>query len=162
MADTIYVMGLDELQARLRDLPKRIGRNVLRGAMNAGATVIRKEVQARAPVYTGSVAAGHPPPGTLRRSIYQVQIREFSNDQRQTYQVGVRKGKRFRKQGKRGQLSQDAFYAHFVEFGTVKMAARPFMRPGFEASKSAAVQAVREYLEKRIPDEIAKLGGGGK
>ena len=158
--NTLYVQGLDQLKAALQELPKRIGRNVLRGAIGAGAAVIRKEAQARAPVYTGSVAKGHPPPGTLRRSIYQTQVRELSSDTRQVFRVGVRKGKQFRKQGKKGNLSQDAFYAHMVEFGTVKMTARPFLRPAFEARKSAAVEAIRAYLARRIPEEAAKLAGG--
>ena len=54
-------------------------------------------------------------------------------------------------------MSQDAFYARFVEFGTVKMAARPFMRPAFEAKKGEAVDAIKAYLERRIPEEVAKL-----
>lgn len=43
-----------------------------------------------------------------------------------------------------------AFYARFVEFGTSKMAARPFMRPAFEKSASAAIDAVKAGLEKAI------------
>ena len=54
-------------------------------------------------------------------------------------------------------MSQDAFYARFVEFGTVKMAARPFLRPAFEAKKGEAVDAIKVYLERRIPAEVAKL-----
>jgi len=30
---------------------------------------------------------------------------------------------------------QGAFYAHMIEFGTVKMSARPFLRPAFNAVK---------------------------
>jgi HK97 gp10 family phage protein len=32
--------------------------------------------------------------------------------------------------------SGDVYYAHFVEYGTAKMAAKPFMRPALSASKS--------------------------
>ena len=32
--------------------------------------------------------------------------------------------------------SQKVFYARFVEYGTVKMKAKPFLRPAFNASKS--------------------------
>lgn len=157
MAELQHVAGLKELQQALKALPDRIAKNVLRGSVGAGAAVIRKEVQQRAPVYTGEVSAGHPPPGTLKRAVYQKQIRELSTLTKQTFFVGVRKGKKYQKQGKRGNLSQDAFYASWVEFGTSKMAARPFMRPAFEAKKSAAVDAIRDYLAKRIPEEAAKL-----
>lgn len=157
MAELQNIAGLRELQQALKELPQNIAKNVLRGAVNAGASVIKKEAASRAPVYTGSVTAGHPPPGTLRRAVYQKSIRELSNNVKQTAFVGVRKGKQFQKQGKKGNLSQDAFYARFVEFGTSKMPAQPFIRPAFEAKKNDAVEAIKAYLAKRIPDEIAKL-----
>ncbi|MDB5992402.1 MAG: hypothetical protein JWQ10_3805 [Herbaspirillum sp.] len=151
MADLENVQGLRELQEAMKQLPANIAKNVLRGAVNAGATVIRKEAAARAPVYTGEVSEGHPPPGTLKRSLYQKQIREKSSAVLQTFFVGVRQGKSAKK-SKKGLI--DAWYVRFVEFGTAKMSARPFMRPAFEAKKQAAVQAIKDYLEKRIPDEV--------
>lgn len=184
MADTVNVQGLSELKERLQALPKNISRNVLRGSVAAGAAVIRDEARAQAPAYTGEVSAGHPPPGTLKRSIIIKQIREKSGPQLQTFYVAVRRGKKYGKQGKKGNLSQDAFYASWVEFGhwvntgkalgggrlrdlkrQVAIAggmskfvpARPFMRPAFESKKEAALQAIKAYLEKRIPIEAAKL-----
>lgn len=153
MAELENVTGLKELRAALLELPKGIARNTLRGAVAAGAAVVRVEAKNRAPQYTGSVAEGHPPPGTLKKAVYQKQIREKSNDQQQTFFVGVRQGKHSR-QTKKGLI--DAFYGRFIEFGTSKMAAKPFMRPAFEAKKEAAVQAIKAYLEKRIPDEVEK------
>lgn len=157
MVDLQHVQGLRELQDSLKKLPDNIARNVLRGAVGAGASVIRKEAQAKAPVYTGEVSKGHPPPGTLKRAIVQKQIRELSSLFKQVFYVTVRRGKKYTKQGKGSNLSQDAFYAAWVEWGTSKMPARPFMRPAFEAKKEAAVQAIKEYLTKRIPEEAAKL-----
>lgn len=157
MADLQHITGLKELQDALKQLPDRIAKNVLRGAVSAGATVIRKEAQAKAPVYTGSVSKGHPPPGTLKRSIVQKQIKELSSLFKQIFYVTVRKGKKYQKQGKDGAKSQDAFYAKWVEFGTSKMAALPFLRPAFEAKKEAAVMAIKDYLAKRIPEEAKKL-----
>lgn len=157
MADLQNVQGLKELQASLKQLPDNIARNVLRGAVGAGAAVIRKEAQAKAPVYTGDVSKGHPPPGTLKRSVVQKQIRELSSLFKQVFYVTVRMGKKYAKQGKGGNLSQNAYYASWVEWGTSKMAARPFMRPAFEGKKEAAVQAIKDYLTQRIPLELAKL-----
>lgn len=159
MAEVQSVAGLKELQQALKELPDRISKNVLRGAVAAGAAIIRKEAIARAPVYTGSVAEGHPPPGTLKRSIYQKQILEYSNLTQQMFYVGVRHGKKYQKQGKKRNLSQDAYYAKWVEFGTSKMPAHPYLRPAFEAKKNDAVQSIKDYLAKRIPEEAAKLPG---
>jgi HK97 gp10 family phage protein len=161
MADGSYtdveVTGLKELNEALRALPDRIARNVLRASVSAGAAVIRKEVKARAPVYTGPVQKGHPPPGTLKRAVFQKQARELSSLIRQNFIVGVRHGKaRADKKGR----TLDAFYWRFVEFGTEKMAARPFMRPAFEAKKNAAVEAIKTYMAERIPREVEKLNRG--
>jgi HK97 gp10 family phage protein len=37
----------------------------------------------------------------------------------------------------------DAFYAHFVEYGTVKMPARPFLRPALNSNK-AEIMSIME------------------
>lgn len=166
MADLVYVAGLKELKEALAALPERIARNVLRGGVSAGAAVIRKEAQLLAPVYTGEVAAGHPPPGTLKRAVYQKQIAELSSNTKQVFYVGVRKGRAAQHSGSKSSkngptqgTNLDAYYASWVEFGTSKMAARPYMRPAFEAKKGAAIEAIRAYIEQRIPQEVAKLKG---
>lgn len=40
----------------------------------------------------------------------------------------------------------EAFYARFVEFGTIKMAPRPFIRPAFYAHYSRAVEACNRAI----------------
>ena len=41
-------------------------------------------------------------------------------------------------------------YAMYVEFGTYKMAAQPYMKPGFEASRDAAVAHIKAKLAAAI------------
>jgi HK97 gp10 family phage protein len=151
----LEVKGLRELQERLQTLAPSIARNALRSAVSAGATTIRSAARNAAPYYHGDVAKGHPPPGTLKRSIVQKQVSEQSSLFRQVYVVAVRKGKKYRNQGKRGTLSQDAYYWTWVEFGTSKMAAHSFMRPAFEAKKVAAVEAIKSKLVERIKQEVS-------
>ncbi len=153
MAEFQNLTGLKELQAAMAELPGSIARNALRGAVNAGAAVIRAEAKARAPISADLAGKKEPTSGTLRRAIYQKQIRERSGALIQTFFVGVRRGRSARK-SRKGVI--DAWYAHFVEFGTAKMAAKAFMRPAFESKKMDAVQAIKDYLLKRIPDEVAK------
>jgi HK97 gp10 family phage protein len=151
------VTGFAELDAALKQLPDRIAKNVLRGMVAAGAAVIRKEARDRAPQYTGSVSEGHPPPGTLKKSIFQKQIAELSNQTKQTFYVGVRTGGAARK-GK-----AVAFYAVWVERGHVArngtiVPAQPFMRDAFALKQDEAIAAMRSYGEERIPREIEALG----
>jgi HK97 gp10 family phage protein len=162
LAEIQSFKGLKELQQALKELPERVAKNVLRGSVGAGAAVIRKEAVSKAPVYQEQVQAGHPPVGTLKKAIYQKQIYELSNQVKQTFFVGVRHGKKFKKKGNTKTPLPDAYYASWIEFGTSKMSARPFLRPAFEGKKTEAVEAIRAYLEKRIPDEVAKLPGGKK
>ena len=156
MADLKRVSGFDALARALAQLPQNISRNVLRGMVNAGATVIRKEVIARAPVYEGNDPRVDP--GLVRRSVFQKQIPERSNRQVQTFYVGIRvgNGKTVKIRGRI--LSSDAWYWRFSEFGTAKEAAKPFMQPAFEARKMAAIDAMKKYAEDRIPEEYKKLG----
>jgi HK97 gp10 family phage protein len=145
--------GFDELARGLRELPDNLAKNDLRSAVAAGAAEIRKEVRQNALRIKDT--------GTLARSIYQKQIRELSGPDKQTFFVGARRGKKYQKVGKKG-LSQDAFYAPFVEFGhytrkrkdgkTVPhwVSPKPFMRPAFDTKKEAAVTAIGDKLRARI------------
>lgn len=154
-----HIKGLSELSAALKELPNRIARNALRQSVARGAVVIRDEAKTRAPVSTTPPAPGDPLPGTLKRSIVIKHDKDRSSLTSQTYVVAVRHGKKYRNQGKKGNRSQDAYYWRWVEFGTVKMAARPFMRPAFETQKEAAVQEIARVLAERIAQEALTVPG---
>ena len=154
---SIRVEGLDQLARALKELPQRVARNGLRAAVYAGAKVIRDEAKLQAPVATGDLGANQPPPGTLKRSVIMKQIPELSGAQKQTFFVTVRRGKKYRKQGKKANLSQDAWYWRFVEFGTVKMSARAFLRPAFDLKKNDALTAIKTRLAQRIEQAVQEL-----
>lgn len=156
-----HVDGLAALNDLLKELPEKIAQNILRRSVYAGAKVIRDDARNRAPLFTGNVANGHPPPGTLKRSIVMKRIAALSNKYAQTFYVTVRRGKKYQKQGKKGTLSQDAFYAAWVEFGHSaghgkSVPAHPFMRPAWDSGKDGALKAIREALKTGIAAETAK------
>jgi HK97 gp10 family phage protein len=155
--ETFKIEGLAELGKALRELPERVARNGLRVSVYAGAKVVRDEARARAPKAAQSLGPNQPPPGTLKRSVIMKHIPELSSLTRQTFFVTVRHGKKYRKQGKKGNLSQDAWYWRFVEFGTQKMRAQPFLRPALEAKRREAGQAMKDRLSERIEMEANKL-----
>ncbi|KVR97201.1 hypothetical protein WK28_09455 [Burkholderia vietnamiensis] len=47
-------------------------------------------------------------------------------------------------------FNKKAWYARLLEFGTSKMAARPFIRPSFEAKKTEAGEAVIEQIQEAV------------
>ncbi len=157
MAETVQLTGFKELAAALRELPERVARNGLRAAVNAGASVIKKDAISRAPVDTGA----------LKANLYQKQIREKSGPMQQTFYVGVRKGvakyannAANRRAGKAGKAYKDSgttFYWFFQEFGTSTITPRPFMRPAFEMQKEAAVKAIGQKLDERIQKHARDL-----
>jgi HK97 gp10 family phage protein len=149
MADSFMELkGFKELADAMREMPERVAQNALRSAVAAGATVIREEARKLAPVDTGE----------MRRDILVKRERgNRSNPMVATYSVFVRSGKKSRLAGKKRDVQRDSFYWRFVEFGTAKMAAQPFMRPAFEARKEAAVEAIRAKLDDRIQKTATEL-----
>jgi HK97 gp10 family phage protein len=148
VGDSKNLTGFKEFAAALKEMPKRVARKHLRGSVAKGATLIRTEARNLAPVDTGE----------MRKDI-QVK-RERSPDNVASYSVFVRSGKKSRLAGRARNVDKDSFYWRFLEFGTVKVAAQPFMRPAFEGKKEQAVDAIGEELDKRIQNEAADLARG--
>lgn len=145
MADTMQLVGFKELADKLKRLPQKVARNGLRAAVSAGAAVIRNEARDMAPVDTGE----------MKKDIQIKRERDDRNAQGlvASYSVFVRSGKKSRIAGRSRDIDKDSFYWKFLEFGTSKMAAQPFMRPAFEAKKEAAVEAIGKKLDERIQSE---------
>lgn len=163
MADAVRmeIQGLADLERRMRQLGPKLAKNALRSAVNAGAQVIKKEAQARAPENTGKLK---------KKAIYVTRSREESSDSKQTYKVAVRMGRKEQKKGR------DAYYWWWVEFGTkahlikAKISKvlsgggetfgremhhpgtkpRPFLAPAFEAKKMQALERIKQKLKQRL------------
>ena len=153
MAETIKIDGLRELKNALLKLPEKLGEKVLNGALYAGAKLVVDDAKVKVPVRTGE----------LRRNI---RARRATKKQRgdltAAVVVGVRRLTKkqiasIRKKKGRENAS-DAFYWRFLEFGTSKMAARPFLRPAFESRKTAAALLIKDEIRKRIEKEAKLLG----
>lgn len=180
MSDGIEVKltGMDSLLAELRNLPASIRERVLIGAVAKAATVIKDEAVRLAPEWHGTVAKGHPPPGTLKRAIYSARLMDQCTDTFEARIVSVRSGKFYSavKVKGGGTVNKDAFYARWVEYGhytrtpgmTKQQHAkarggvdlytgakwvppRPFLRPAFDTKKGEAGDAMREYLRANLP-----------
>jgi HK97 gp10 family phage protein len=143
MAELRRVTGLSQLARALQELPLNLQRNGLRKAVARGAMLVRNDARARAPVKTGE----------MRRNILIKRART-PDAQIATYEVFVRSGKKARlaKGAKKRDVHSDPFYWRFVEFGTSKMAARPFLRPAFEATKYDAVDEIERVLREKLAE----------
>jgi HK97 gp10 family phage protein len=156
----IKVEGLKELERKLLSLGPKVGREALRSALGGGAQVIKSGARVLAPAKTGR----------LQRALY-VKRMPKNNPFVEKMIVGVRHGKKMQKAG------LDAFYWTFLEFGHLVrpkghagkngktifsrtptqraqggkvVAARPFLRPAFEIRKMAAMDRIKQVLQKKI------------
>ncbi len=50
------------------------------------------------------------------------------------------------------EIAYEADYASFVEFGTYKMAAQPYLRPAFDEAEDAALSAIVDSVESHMRD----------
>lgn len=122
------VEGLEEVERALKRLSDQAGKAMLRSATRAAARVVQKEAINLAPVREEGPT--HPKYGHLRDNIKIVMQRGR--------QAGVQEA---------AVGTTRAFWARFVEFGTARMAAQPFMTPAFEAAQQDALKAfVKSYV----------------
>lgn len=130
MADLdVQITGLRELDRALQELAWPAARRALRKGMRAGANIVRDEARAKVAVDTGH----------LKR---QIRTRERSDrDGNMRFAVEVPRG---------------AFYGRFLEYGTSKMAAKPFLRPAAETKTEAAVTTMRDALAEAIEIEMRR------
>ena len=155
---SVQITGLKELQKALNELPKEIQGRPLRSAVSAAAKVIVDDVKTRVPV--GET-------GNLKTAVYRYRSRRNSATGRETFFVGIRQGKaqykdtaynrRKGRVGKNYKTAGEAYYWRFLEFGTAKMQAKPFLRPALEANKSRAVEVMKDRLGKAIQTQAKKL-----
>lgn len=172
----VHVTGLADLQKLLDTLPAKLEANVMRGALRAGANVIKEQAKVNVPVGK---------PGTRNAERYGA----YAGALRDSIRVGARiKGgtvTAYIKAGGKTKGGADAYYATMVEFGTKPhyitingsgkeagranyrslviggqfvgpyvahpgARSRPFMRPAMDAKATEAVVAAAEYMKKRL------------
>lgn len=122
MVAKLEVDGLENLIAEVEKLGTT-GNRIENKALREAGEVVRAAIEKEAPKSTG----------VLKESIKASGVRT--------------------KEGlKHVAVGPDAkgWYGKFVEFGTVKMKANPFMARGYETSKEEAVEKIAEELRKGL------------
>lgn len=130
--------GLAELTRALQELPAKLEKNILRGALRASSKPISDDAKARVPVL--QIPDGRRIAGALKKSIRSRSV----NFKKGMLTGGVTAG------GSDRNKKADTFYARFIEFGTAKMAARPFLRPAIAHGTSKAIDEFAKYVRERL------------
>lgn len=150
MSGEVRVKGLSDLNALLQELPAKMERNVLRGALRAGARVVQAEAKANVPVDTGALRAGIKVSTGGKRGAAGVVIAKVRVTGRHAFvapwlEYGVAAHTITARRG--GWLFFGAF-ARSVEHPG--FAPRPFMRPALDSKAQAAVVAAGNYIKQRL------------
>jgi len=142
------ITGGPEIERVLREMPRRLQRKALVNAFRAGANIVKKDAQSRAP---------HP---TLRKAITVARGTTRNRPNKNTIMmIALRK--------------PASSLAHLFEFGTQerrqrngrftgRMTAQPFLRPAMDAGSPAATQAIARVLKENIMIIARQLTRGQK
>ncbi|PLV13075.1 HK97-gp10 family putative phage morphogenesis protein [Pseudomonas guariconensis] len=152
---SLTVLGLGDLQADFEHLAKAAGNKIVRNAVMAGARIARDKARTAAPVRTGK----------LKKNITATRLKQSDTPGGATAGVRVKspKGKQskaLKRRGKKGRTSatewEAPFYWKFLELGTSKMQAHPFIRPAWDGSLPEIEKAVSDKLAEGIDNAIAR------
>lgn len=134
-------------------------KSLIRPAAQAGAQVFYDEVRRRAPVGSAEKHFFHGQnqvygpfkSGNLRNSIYQVYSKDQSSETVATYHISWNT--------KIGAAVSYAPYGGMVEYGTSKAAARPFIRPSYDAKAEEALRTAQAVFEEGMRTLIGATNG---
>lgn len=144
--------GLSELMNALKAYPQNIRHKACEPALKEITRRIRNDARAHAPKDTGELAkhiidanSKSPSPAIIKRVIFVRKIRKVS---RKSYERMKLKGKRVYLAGysSTGRAKLSAFYAHMIEYGTIKMSAKPFMRLAIHRAKGYMKQVLESHI----------------
>lgn len=139
--------GFDELEKMLKSLGPEVGTKAGQIATRKAAQFTAKKVRAAAPVGDGDTTRSYTTAsgpvtvdyGHLKRNI---KVQKKRKNSRKTVGTIIGTG--------------NAFWGRFLEFGTRKMAARPWFGPAMNAAAGEALNIMKTELRKAI----TKLGRG--
>ena len=171
----VSILGLKELDEILKSLPAKIEKNVMRGAMRAGLNEIRSEAK----LQLG--AGGHVKTGALQRSVKVSFARKSeklgwvrgyvkSGDKKAWYAHLIEFGSGSFYSGKgeskrapyeiKPKNRKSLFFAGLMKDLVIHPGIKPspFMRTAFDSKSAASIKAFADYMRKRLPKELAKVG----
>ncbi len=144
---SLDINGVNELKKALLGIPDRLRKRVLLKPLRESAAPVRTKSKSAAPVLKR--ATKYRKKGTVRRALAIRTSKIAAKAGNVGVFVGVRplKGARQRTLGASGAKNpNDPFYWKFLEFGTKKMTARPFLEP----TAALLPQVARDFNTKAV------------
>ena len=145
----LNVPELDKILKDMRELAPKLQRKGLTQALRKGMAPVRKSARAKLRTHIEKTEGSESTKRLEKSIIVRANSRLGRREGGAAMQVGVRGG------GKEN--PNTAFYFRFLEFGTSKMAARPFLVPAMVENQKRVSDIVTTELRAAI-DRIARTG----
>ena len=151
----VGVSGLMDLNQEFDDMKNALTEEIITALMRGGM-IIEAEAKRRCPVDTGRLRASiWTDVERLDETTFRLSM-GASGETKTTVGVEREKDWRGKSRAKYG-VGTNVEYAKFVEFGTSKMAAKPFLRPAIDAKAKDVVEEIRGSLRDQINGRMIRL-----
>lgn len=140
------IEGLDEIVKNMKEIANDLKGDPLRASLRKGVNVIRDEARANAPRgETGRLA-----PAINSKPMPMDEIPHGFSDGQELFVASSR----LKKKDDPG----NAWYWHFVEFGTDKWpSGKPFLAPAFDSKRQAAMDAFVDEMRKQLERNAKRI-----
>ncbi len=152
--DLYQIDGFEELQRKIKQLPDNVKKKEMLKVLGQVATPTVKAGRQQAPiskkkhVISGKRTRKLIEPGNLKKSIGKIRGKKGLGKENAVLYVGPRsKGRK-----------NDGWYGMFVEYGTKKQNANPFMKKVYQQTKGKVTADAERKVARYIQKQIDKLG----
>ena len=148
MNDLTHVKGMRQIGEFLQTLPVKLEKNVLRGALRAGANVVKPVAQANAPKDTGEMARGMKVSTNSKRGVVMAKVKLTGKHAflGPWLEYGTAAHRIVAKDG--GWLFFGGAFAKAIDHPGITP--RPFMLPALVSHAGPAVVAAANYMKARL------------
>lgn len=155
MAEEVKIHGLAEVRRALRAMPKAMAKRELNKAITPAANLVRDVAIALAPA-SDKALTRQLRGKTWNKALYNLKDSIAVRSEKKKYLLDAAR-KRIGVLSSSRDPNVGAWYWRFVELGTSKMQAQPFLTPAFELTKYAASKLIKAALLKGVARQAARV-----
>lgn len=145
----INVKGLSELQAFLKAVPEKMARNVMRGALRAGAVIVQNEAKGRIHNESNQLSKGLKVSTRIAGNLVTASVKATGKHAFIGHMLEFTGAAKHVITAKNGKALE--FGGHFVyRIEHPGFHAKPFMRPALDTRAAEATLAVGNYIKNRL------------